>query len=63
MRKQISFDQLSDAVKNGINQILDDVEVKATVVVRDRDGNIKRKLTTSEVEINVDRDQFEEHAG
>lgn len=52
-RKEITMAELSDAVRNGINKILENVEVKATVVVRDKDGNIKRKLTTEEVEFDA----------
>jgi hypothetical protein len=50
-RKEITLGQLNEAVKNGLHHILENVEVKATVVVRDKDGKLKRKLTAGEVEL------------
>jgi hypothetical protein len=45
---------LDEAVQRGINLALDNIEVKAKITVRDKDGNIKGNFTaTKEVQPNV----------
>ena len=55
MTKEITLDQLSEAVRKGLDHILDNVEVKAVITVKDKDGNVKRKMTTQEVDFNATR--------
>jgi len=52
MKKEFTLDE---AVKKGINLALDNIEVKAKITVKDKNGNIKGTFnaTKEEVQKNV----------
>ena len=45
MKKELTVDELIALEKKGMNFQLDQVEIKATVTVKDRNGNVKSTLT------------------
>lgn len=47
-RKEISIDQLNEGVRKGTINMAN-VKAEGIVTIRDKDGNIKRKLNVTEV--------------
>ena len=40
-RKEITLAEMNEAVSNGLDYILDNIEVKAVVTVKDKNGEVK----------------------
>lgn len=53
---------LDRAMKRGLNKILDNVEVTATITIRDKDGNFKRNLTATRIKNDATLDDTEKHS-
>ena len=54
-KKEISLDE---AIQRGINLALDNIEVKAKITVKDKDGNIKGTFNATK---EVDQDVISNH--
>lgn len=49
-REEISLEKLAQQMKAGKTHLLDQIQVRGTAVIRDKDGNVKSTLELTNLE-------------